>query len=152
MTCENHTISASPLFWTDREMQPINSVLGNSQILKSIDKLALSNIRLIHPNKIEFKARNLDSIFKGNCSCQPSNYVYTFPCPKCKPWYTGETGNLRIPQGPDITKNNHEKFTRQVSRSCIAPARHDGFVTGNPTESAALEDCRHARKDACTLA
>lgn len=46
----------------------------------------------------------LDCVLRGNFSCQAHNYVYMFLCPKRKSWYTGETGNFHIPEGPDITE------------------------------------------------
>lgn len=70
------------------------------------------------------KGTDLDSIFKGNCSCQPSNHVYMFPCPKCKSWYTGETGNLHIPQGPDITKTTvKSSHGRSTHPALLQPGR-----------------------------
>lgn len=39
-----------------------------------------------------------------------------FLCPKRKSWYTGETGNFHIPEGPDITETT-------MQSSCCRSAR-----------------------------
>lgn len=72
------------------------------------------------------KGTNLDSIFKGNCSCQPSNYVYSLP--KMQVMVHWWNRKLTHSTGSRQHKNNREKFTRQVSSSRSASARHVAFV------------------------
>lgn len=92
------------------------------------------------------KATELDCIFKENFSCQLSNFVYVFLCPKCKSWYTGETGNFHIPRGPDIRETTVKSSHGRSARPVLLQSGTMHLWTGKLIVSAALAGLQTCQK------